>query len=737
MRPRSRPEEGPCTRRPEAPPPRPRQGERSRRLSLLLGLLPGACGVVEPWNNPYPVEQAHQTIYYASFSERPKHLDPAVAYSANEYVFIGQIYEPPLQYHFLKRPYQLAPLTARTLPLAEPLGAEGRVRYRIHIRSDVRYQPHPALARNASGQLLYHPLSPEDLRGIHRLQDFPEQGSRPLTAADYIYQIKRLVHPDVHSPLAGLMSRYILGMDALADELREARSRSPDGAWLDLRAYSLAGVQYVDEHRYDIILRERYPQFIYWLAMPFFAPMPWEADRFYAQPGLAARNITLDWYPIGTGPFMLTENNPNRRMVMQRNPHFRGEPYPRQGQPDDPASLLADAGRPMPFIDQAIFSLEREAIPRWNKFLQGYYDSSGITSDSFDQAVQFTTSGEAQLTALMRARGISLVQAVNPSIFYLGFNMIDETVGGDSARARLLRRAIAIAVDYEEYIAIFANGRGIAAQGPLPPGIFGYREGQAGSNPYVYRWQRGRAVRRSIDEARILLREAGYPGGRDQDSGQALVLYLDTPAAGPGARASLDWLRKQFARIGINLQVRVTDYNRFQDKMRTGSAQLYQWGWNADYPDPENFFFLLYGLNAEVVNQGKNVSNYVNPEFDALFERMATMPDGSGRQAIIDQMMAILQRDGPWLWGFHPISYTLHHGWYHNTRPNLMANNTLKYKRIDPLQRQSLRRAWNQPVRTALGLLLLLVGVAALAVWYTWRQRQQACPRRVQSPAAH
>lgn len=660
-----------------------------------------------------------------------------MAYSANEYVFIAQIYEPPLQYHFLKRPYRLVPLTARTLPLAEPLGAEGRVRYRIHIRPDVRYQPHPALARDAAGRLLYHQLGTEDLRGVHRLGDFPEQGSRPLSAADYIYQIKRLVHPDVHSPLAALMSRYILGMDALAAELREARSQAPDGAWLDLRNHALAGVQYVDEHRYDIILRERYPQFIYWLAMPFFAPMPWEADRFYAQTGLAARNITLDWYPIGTGPFMLTENNPNRRMVMQRNPHFRGEPYPRRGMPDDPASLLADAGRPMPFVDQAVFSLEREAIPRWNKFLQGYYDSSGISSDSFDQAVQFTAGGQAQLTERMRARGIRLVQAVNPSIFYLGFNMIDETVGGDSARARLLRRAIAIAVDYEEYIAIFANGRGIAAQGPLPPGIFGYREGQAGSNPYVYRWRRGRAVRRSVDEARSLLREAGYPDGRDPERGQALVLYLDTPASGPGARASLDWLRKQLGKIGINLQVRVTDYNRFQDKMRTGSAQLYQWGWNADYPDPENFFFLLHGPNAEVVSQGKNVSNYANPEFDALFARMAAMHDGPGRQEIIDRMMAILQRDGPWLWGFHPISYTLHHGWYHNTKPHLMANNTLKYKRIDPLQRLSLRRAWNQPRRAALGVLLVLALAAALAVGHTWRQRQQARARCADPPAAH
>jgi hypothetical protein len=50
--------------------------------------------------------------------------------------------------------------------------------------------------------------------------------------------------------------------------------------------------------------------------MPFFAPMPWEADAFYSQQGLIDKNITLDWQPLGTGAFMLEENNPNLRMVM-------------------------------------------------------------------------------------------------------------------------------------------------------------------------------------------------------------------------------------------------------------------------------------------------------------------------------------------------------------------------------------------------------------------------------------
>ena len=76
-------------------------------------------------NNPYPAEQQHKDILYSSFSERPKHLDPAVSYASNEYALIGQIYEPPIHYHYLKRPYQLEPLTAETVPQPQLVGANG------------------------------------------------------------------------------------------------------------------------------------------------------------------------------------------------------------------------------------------------------------------------------------------------------------------------------------------------------------------------------------------------------------------------------------------------------------------------------------------------------------------------------------------------------------------------------------------------------------------------------------
>ncbi|HEY7741866.1 MAG TPA: ABC transporter substrate-binding protein [Burkholderiales bacterium] len=708
-----------------------------RVVSAAVAVLAGCSGA--PWNNPYPAAEDGANILYTSFSERPKHLDPVQSYSENEYVLIANIYQPPLQYHYFKRPYELVPFAATEVPRAQlfdalrrrlPDSADAKdvaySEYVIRIRPGILYQPHPAFATDEQGRTLYHDLKRGDLSGIHVIGDFKATGTRELVAADYVHQLKRLAHPRLHSPIMQLMGDYIVGLRELAAELAQAEKALPKDGFLDLTRFELAGAQAVDRYTYRVRVRGKYPQFVYWLAMPFFAPIPPESDRFYAQPGMAERNISLDWFPVGTGPYMLTVNNPNRQMVLERNPNYAGEVYPSEGEPGDAeAGLLRDAGKPLPFIDKVVFALEKEQIPYWNKFLQGYYDASGIASDTFDQAVQFSGQGDVTLSEGMQARGIRLQTSVATTVFYLGFNMLDPVLGGYSERARKLRHAISIAVDQEEMISIFRNGRGIAAQGPIPPGIFGYREGKDGINPYVYDWVDGAPRRKSVERAKQLLAEAGYPHGRDAKTGEPLLLNLDTTGTGPDAKARFDWYGKQFEKIGVQLAVRSTDWNRFQEKLRKGNVQMYFLGWNADYPDPENFLFLLHGAQSKVKTSGENASNYANPEFDRLFERMKNMYNGPERQEIIDRMVAIARRDAPWVWSLFPKDYALHHEWVRNRKPNQMANNGLKYQRIDPALRTERRREWNQPVVWPAFALVAVVGLSLVPAVRTYRRRER------------
>ncbi len=711
-----------------------------RLFLLFVAILVTACGN-NLWNNPYPVSETNENILYSAFSARPKHLDPVQSYSENEYEFIAQIYQPPLQYHYLKRPYQLIPFAATEVPKPKYFSANNHelpenstkisyTVYEIRIKPGIYYQPHPALAKDASGKLLYHNLTAVDLAPIHQLSDFRNVGSRELVAEDYVYQIKRLCHPRLHSPIYGLMSGYIIGLKELAEQLRaddlQFEKNGQRKVYLDLRQYSLSGAEVIDRYRYTIRLRGKYPQFNYWLAMSFFAPIPQEADHFYSQPGMAARNLTLDWYPIGTGPYMLTVNDPNRKMVLERNPNYKGEVYPSEGEREDSTNgLLRDAGKPLPFIDKVVFSLEKEGIPYWNKFLQGYYDASGIQSDNFDQAINIAFGGEVAVTDDIKRQGIGLSTAIETSTSYMGFNMLDDVVGGHSERARKLRLAVSIAIDYEEFISIFLNDRGVAAQSPIAPGIFGYKEGRDGINPYVYDWVDGKAKRKSIDVAKKLLAEAGYPNGRDEKTGTPLLLYLDTTGAGLGEKSRLDWLKKQLDKINIQLVDRSTDYNRFQDKIRKGSVQLFNWGWNADYPDPENFLFLLYGPEGKLAKAGENAANYDNPAYDRLFDKMKHMSNTPERQLIIDQMMEILRHDSPWLWGFHPKKYALYHEWVYNRKPLQIGNNGLKYQRIDPLMRAQKRSEWNRSVVWPVLILISIVLLGIIPAIITHKRRER------------
>lgn len=705
---------------------------------FLCLLLLAACDGQTP-NNPYPKSDDKANIYYSSFSERPKTLDPARSYSSNEYIFIAQIIEPPLQYHYLKRPYTLVPLAADSLPSVQyfsktnqalPESADAKEVaysvYTINIKPKRYYQPHPAFAKNEKGRYYYQNLTADDLEknDIVQLSDFEHRGTKELTAEDYVYQIKRLAHPGLNSPVFGLMANYIVGMKAFRKQLVQSYQR---GRFLDLRQFDLSGVNALSRYRYQIKIKGKYPQFIFWLAMPFFGPLPFEADYFYARPGMKDHNITLNWYPVGTGPYQLTVNNPNRQMVLEKNPNFGGETYPSEGMPgDEEKGLLADAGKALPFVDKVIYTLEKEAVPRWNKFLQGYYDASGISSDSFDQAIHMDHSGHALLSAFMQAKKIRLQTIVGVSDYYLGFNMLDDVVGGRSTRALKLRQAIAIALDYEEYISIFMNGRGIAASGPIPPGIFGYRGGRAGMNEYIYEWKQGRAQRKSLAKAKALLREAGYPDGRDIKTGKPLLLNYDVPAsAGPDDKARFDWMRKQFKKIGIALNIRATQYNRFQEKMRTGHAQIFSWGWHADYPDPENFLFLLYGPNGKVKHGGENAANYANPEFDALFKQMKNMPNGAARQTVINRMIELVRRESPWVWGFHPKNFTLSHDWSRRTKPNELANNTLKYIKLNPEKRAELRKAWNKPIYWPVILFFILLLASGVPVYLRYRRHER------------
>lgn len=710
-------------------------------LGLTAITLLTACGE-GPWNNPHPPSPGDQLVYQSVMSPAPpKHLDPATSYASDESLFIMQIYEPPMGYHFLKRPYELLPLGVEDFPRETYLDAEGNpvdpdadevafTRYTLTVREDERYQPHPAFALDPSGEPLYLFDTAEAGARYHQVPDFPETGSRNVRANDYAYQIKRLADPDLGSPMLGFMAQYIVGMKAFSEEIGAVER---DG-WLNLDEYRMEGLEVVDERTLNITIYGRYPQFVFWLAMHFFSPVAPEVDRFYHNPGFADRNLTLDWWPVGSGPFMMVRNNPNSEIVLERNPNYREDFYPSEGGPGDlEAGNLDDAGKRVPFVDRAVFRLEKEILPLWTKFLQGYYDRSGEnhgnTNRVFDQAFVVGPDG-VEMSEDVADHGIRMDPDVKPGIYYYGFNMRDPVVGGYTEDKRKLRRALQIAFNVEEYLAIFYKGNGIVAHTPIPPGIAGHLEGEAGINPYTHVWKDGEAVRRSIDEAKQLLVEAGYPNGRDARTGAPLKIFLDVQTQAVDA-TTMNWMDRAFGRIGVQVEYRPADWNRTREKLLTGNTQIYSHGWLADYPDPENFLFLLFGPESPLICKcdGANNSSFEHPEYDELFRQVRVTPPGPERDAMVARMVDIFREEAVWLYAYYPKDIYLSNAWVSNTKRHGISKATLKYINIDDELREQKRAEWNQPVTWPLYAGALLLAGLILPGVTAYRRRQNATAR--------
>ncbi|MBI3534142.1 MAG: hypothetical protein HY072_01470, partial [Deltaproteobacteria bacterium] len=328
-------------------------------LSLVLGLLTSCTKK----NTDLGLSVLKRVL-----SDDIKSLDPANAYDSISLDIVPAIYDTLYQFEYLSYTYKAVPLLAE----AYPAYSKDRLTVTFKIQKGIRFQDDPCF-KQTGGK------------------------GRELKASDFVYAFKRLAHPAIESQGYWIFDGKVVGFTEFHDKLAKATSEKASKLFEE----PIEGIKALDDYALQIKLVRPYPQLLYILSMGFTTPIPIEAIQVY---GDEKGNITE--HAVGTGPYILKEWKRHNRIILERNPTYHTELYPKFASPEfQKKGYLVDAGKKLPFIDKIIISIVKEEQPTWLGFLKGDYDLMGIPKDNFRQAIM----NQVNLSPEFSSRGIHLM----------------------------------------------------------------------------------------------------------------------------------------------------------------------------------------------------------------------------------------------------------------------------------------------------------------------------------------
>ena len=526
-------------------------------------------------------------------------------YSGNE---AGKVYEGLFEFHPLKRPYELMPNLAESLPV---VSADG-LTYTFKIKKGVLFHDSPA---------------------------FKDGLGREMKSDDVIYSIKRLADPKLNAKGWWLLDDRIAGLNEWRTKYSTAEATN--------YAEEVEGLKKIDEYSIQIKLKKPFPQFLYALAMPYTFIVAKEAVEHFGKEFLN--------HPVGTGPFILPKYDQSNFITYVRNPKFRDKFYPSEGEEgDDKLGLLADAGKKIPLVDKINVHIITESQPRLLSFLKAKDDLLEVKDNNIPQVI--TTNRD--LKEEHKEKGVRLVMKPMLDVTYFAFNHEVPLF-----KNKKLRQAMNMAYDRATYNKLFHENTAVDAHGPVPPGLAGNRK--EFKNPYV---------KFDIEQAKKLLAEAGFPGGK------GLPTIVVQTRSDTVARQQVEFFEKCMEKIGINIDVGMNTWPELVNKVTKKQHQMYTMAWGADYPDAENFLGLLYCPNQ---SPGSNGANYCNPEFDALYKQATILQDSPDRTSMYEKLNEMAALDVPWIFGFHRNEIYVAQAWLKNFKHMEFNHSQFQYLNVD------------------------------------------------------
>jgi ABC-type transport system substrate-binding protein len=571
---------------------------------------------------------AQEKVLRYAFKVAETGFDPAQVTDKYSKDILGGILDAPLEYDFGARPFKLRPATLVEMP---------------QISAD------------------FKTITMKVKPGIYFADDAAFKGAkRELTAADYVYSLKRHYDPRWKSGNLYLLENVkILGLSELRTELMKAKKPFDYDREVE-------GAKVLDRYTFQIKLGVADPRFVYQFADPgFLGAVAREVVEFYGD--------KIMEHPVGTNAFRLAEWRRSSRVVLDRNPNFRDVRYAEVAPPDASDKLKAEVaalqGKKLPLVDRVEIDIIEESQPRWLSFLRGEADVI--------EEVPIDFAGIAMpgnhLAPNLAKQGITMTRYPRADISLSYFNMEDPVVGGYTPERVALRRAINLAVDLDKEIRLVRRGQAIKSQSPVPTTVFGYDPAfKTEMSEY------------SLPKAKALLDMYGYvdrdgDGWREQPDGQPLAIEYSTLTDGERRQLAEQW-QKNMNALGIKMTFKMGKFPEQLKAANAGKLQMWNVGWVGTTPDGDTFL----ALGSSAAKGKANKARFDLPAFEAIYEKQKSLPDGPERLALMTEGQRLLIAYAPYKFHVHRIWTDMAQPWVRGYSRNIFVRDFWKYIDIDP-----------------------------------------------------
>jgi ABC-type transport system substrate-binding protein len=573
-------------------------------------------------------------VLRVAFNTAETSLDPVLIQDTYSRTLTPHIFEALFEYDYLARPTRIRPRTAAAMP---EVSDDFRV-WTMRVQPGIFFADDPAF------------------RGRRR----------ELVAQDYVYTIQRAADPANKCPWwSWFETQGIVGIAEYRRELLASKGRFDYDR-------PVPGLQVLDRYTLRFTLAQPMPRFLEALtSSDLLGAQAREVVEFYGD--------KVAEHPVGTGPFRLKRWRRSSQIVLERNPGFRERLWDAAPAPDDAAGQAIAAalrGKRIPLIDEVQVSIIEEDQPRWLSFLNTQIDLIAGKTGSVPGTFVTQAMPNGRIAPNLARRGIQGEAVVNPDVTIYYFNMEDPVVGGYTPEKVALRRAISLGWDVEREIRVIRRGQAIPAQSMVVPHTVGY-------DPAF----KSEASTYDPARANALLDLYGYrdvdgDGFRERPDGQPLVLEY-TSQSEQIYREFQGLFIKNMRAIGIRVKVTIGQWPEQAKQARAGKLMMWGLGSSATSPDGQGTFQRLHGPQSG----GANFARFRLPAFDALYDRLSTLPNGPERDALFVEAKKLAIAYVPYKATVHRISTDLWHPWVIGYRRPVFHNEWWHMVDLDPARR--------------------------------------------------